>query len=89
MRWEPHVRFGGGCEETISRKADMAPRSRPHQPWSTMLNTRARSVRVLSGRRCSRQRRTESSGVGWVHIPLDRSVCAIDRPLCGFIVVLL
>ena len=47
----------GGGEETISRKADTAPRRRPNQPWSWRLNISARSVRVLSDRRATRQRR--------------------------------
>ena len=47
----------GGGEETISRKADTAPRRRPIQPWSWRLNISARSVRVLSERRATLQLR--------------------------------
>ena len=60
MRWEPHVRFGGGCEETISRKADMAPRSRPHHPDTTGFSHRARSSGDRSVRRWIRVRRSST-----------------------------
>ena len=47
----------GGSGKRTGGNADTAPRLDPDQPWSWRLNISARSVRVLSERQFTRQRR--------------------------------